>query len=232
LPFGDFYSPNLTPDNDTGIGRRSDAELARVLRFGVRADGRAAFPLMEFALTDEDLANVASYLRSRAAVSHQVPEHRLTMFGKTLMAFAVSPTHPAKAAPTASPRGATVERGAYLANHVSSCVSCHTDRGPDGALVGPPFGGGQRMDVAFDDTKVFVPPNLTPDADTSVIGNWTEDAFVSRFRSGPTVTGTPMPWGAFARLTDEDLRAIYRYLRTLPPTRHVTGPAIQDKAQR
>ena len=55
LPFGDFYSPNLTPDDGTGIGRRSDAELARVLRFGVRADGRAAFPLMEFELTDEDL---------------------------------------------------------------------------------------------------------------------------------------------------------------------------------
>ena len=232
LPFGDFYSPNLTPDNGTGIGGRSDAELARVLRFGVRADGRAAFPLMEFELTDEDLSAVASYLRSRPAVSHQVPEHQLTMFGKTLMAFAVSPTQPAKAAPTTSPRGATVERGAYLANHVSSCASCHTDRGPDGALVGPAFGGGQRMDVAFDDTKVFVPPNLTPDADTSVIGNWTEDAFVARFRSGPTVAGTPMPWGAFARLTDEDLRAIYRYLRSLSPTRHRTGPVIQDKAER
>ena len=46
LPFGEFYSPNLTPDAETGIGRRSDGALARVLRFGVRADGRAAFPLM------------------------------------------------------------------------------------------------------------------------------------------------------------------------------------------
>src|SRR5829696_1674152 len=48
LPFGELYSANLTPDRETGIGRRSDGELARILRYGVRADGRAAFPMMEF----------------------------------------------------------------------------------------------------------------------------------------------------------------------------------------
>ena len=231
LPFGDIYSANLTPDPATGIGRRSDAELARVLRFGVRADGRAAFPLMEFQLSDEDLAAVASYLRAQPATAHAVPEHRLTWFGKALMAFAITPARPATMPPVKSPSGATVERGQYLANNVSSCVSCHTNRGPDGALVGPPFGGGQRMDVAADPTKVFVTPNLTPDPTTSPVGGWPEDTFVARFRAGEVVPGTPMPWGAFARFTDDDLRAIYRYLRTLPPNRNVTGAVVQPKAR-
>lgn len=231
LPFGDIYSSNLTPDPATGIGRRTDAELARTLRFGVRADGRAAFPLMEIRLSDEDLRAVASYLRAQAPLPHAVPEHRLTWFGKALMAFAITPAGPATVPLVTSPTGATVKRGAYLANDVSSCVSCHTDRGPDGALVGPRFGGGQRMDVAADPTKVFVTPNLTPDAATSPVGQWSEDVFVARFRMGEQVAGTPMPWGAFARMTDEDVRAIYRYLRSLPPTHNPTGPPVQTKSR-
>jgi mono/diheme cytochrome c family protein len=128
-----------------------------------------------------------------------------------------------------SPTGASIERGRYLANHVSSCVACHTNRGEDGRLVGPPFAGGQRMDVAADASHVYVTPNLTPDPDTSPLGQWSEDAFVARFRGGATLDGTPMPWGAFARMTDDDLRAIYRYLRSLAPTRNRPGPPIQRK---
>jgi mono/diheme cytochrome c family protein len=230
LPFGRIYSANLTPDPLSGIGGRSDGELARILRYGVRADGRAAVPLMEMRLSDEDLVAVISYLRSQTAVSHAVPEHQLTRFGKALMAFAISPAAPKQPPPRVSPNGPTVERGAYLANDVSSCVSCHTDRGSDGALTGPLFSGGQRMDVAADATKVYVTPNLTPDPETSPIGRWSEDDFVARFRQGERIVGTPMPWGAFAGLTEDDLRALYRYLRSLPPTVKQTGAAVQTKS--
>jgi mono/diheme cytochrome c family protein len=229
LPFGDIYSANLTPDAATGIGRRTDGELARVLRYGVRADGRAAFPLMEFALSDEDLTAVISYLRSRPAIAHQVPEHQFTLLGKSLMAFAITPKTAERAAPHESPVSPSLACGEYLANHVSSCVACHTDRGPNGALVGPRFSGGQRMDVAADPTKVYVSPNLTPDPATSPLGSWSEDAFIARFRLGPTIPGTPMPWGAFARMTDDDLRSVYRYLRSLPPTSKAVGPPVQLK---
>lgn len=232
LPPGDIYSANLTPDGDTGIGRHTDAAIARMLTRSVRADGRAAFPLMEIHLADEDIQAVIAYLRSRDAVSHQVPEHRFTMLGKTLMGFAIGPMDDQPERPRTSPIGDTVERGRYLANHVSSCVACHTDRGEDGRLVGPPFGGGQRMDVAADATRVYVTPNLTPDPETSPIGQWSEGTFVARFRGGATPDGTPMPWGAFARMTDDDLLAIYRYLRTLPATRNQPGPAIQPKTNR
>jgi mono/diheme cytochrome c family protein len=229
LPFGAIYSANLTPDAATGIGLRTDGELARILRHGVRADGRAAVPLMAYQLTDEDLIAVVSYLRSGPAVSRAATQHKLTLLGKALMAFAITPESPATAAPHQTTRGASVQRGAYLANHVSSCVACHTNRGEDGALVGAPFGGGQRMDVAADATRVYVTPNLTPDPDTSPIGEWDESTFIARFRAGEQIPGTPMPWGAYARMTDEDLSAVYKYLRSLPPTRHQTGETVQTK---
>ena len=60
-------------------------------------------------------------------------------------------------------------------------------------------------------------------------GQWSEDVFVARFRQGELIAGTPMPWGAYARMTDDDLRSVYRYLRTLPPAIHETGDPVQPK---
>ncbi len=231
LPFGELVAPNITPDADTGIGRRTDGELARVLRHGVRADGRAAFPFMAFQeMSDEDLTAVISFLRLQAPVRLAVPGHRLSLLGKILMAFAIEPVGPASTPPRVSPAGPTIARGEYLATRVSSCVECHTDRDPrSGAFVGPKFGGGQRMDLAANSDIVAVPPNLTPDPRTSVIGQWSEEMFVGRFRVGETLAGTPMPWGAYGRMTDDDVRSIYRYLRTLPPHEHDTGSRMQPR---
>ena len=231
LPFGEFFSPNLTPDPETGIGRHSDRALARTLRYGVRPDGRAAFPLMSFhGMSDDDLVAVISFLRSQPPVVSRVPDHRLSRLGKALMAFAIEPVGPDSAPAHVSPDAPSVARGEYLATKVASCVECHTDRNPrSGELVGPKFGGGQRMDLAADADTVAVPPNLTPDPKTSPIGWWTEDAFLVRFRQGPLVEGTPMPWGAFARMTDDDKRSIFRYLRTLRPYEHDTGPVMQRR---
>ena len=145
------------------------------------------------------------------------------------MAFAIRPVGPVTTPPATSPTGSTVERGAYLANHVSSCVSCHTNRGFDGELVGPAFAGGQHMEVAADPNQVYVTANLTPDPESSPIGQWSEDSFVTRFRMGELIAGTPMPWGAYARMSDDDLRAIYRFLRSLPATRNPVGAPVQLK---
>ena len=230
LPFGELYSANLTSDPDTGVGRRTNGELARVLRYGVRADGRAAIPLMEYQnISDEDLVAIVSFLRTQPAIRNPVQDHVFSFLGKLIFAFAFTPEGPTGSPMATSPTGTSIERGAYLANKVSVCVTCHTDRGGDGQLVGPRFGGGQRMDVAADPTKVYVTPNLTPDPKTSVIGVWTEDAFIARFRAGELVAGTPMPWGAYGHMTDDDLRSVFRYLRSLPPVEHAVGATIQEK---
>ena len=230
LPFGTIYSSNLTGDAETGIGAAADGELARVLRYNVRRDGHAAVPLMEFQnLSEEDLVAVISFLRTMPAVRLDVPPHDLTLTGRLVLGVLLTPEGPAGPLRASSPAGATAERGEYLANNVAACVSCHTDRGPGGDLVGPRFAGGQRMEFAGGSSRVLVTPNLTPDPQTGRVATWSEDRFVSRFRLGTQIPETIMPWGAYRRMTDDDLRAVYRYLRTLPPVRRDTGPALQPR---
>lgn len=72
----------------------------------------------------------------------------------------------------------------------------------------------------------FVSPNLTPDRETGRIAGWSEEAFLTRFRAGPAYADSPMPWHTLGRMSDDDLRAIYRYLRSIPAVRNETprGP--------
>lgn len=234
LPFGTVRSPNLTPDPETGIGRVSDAQLARMLRHGIRRDGRAAIPFMETRdLSDEDVTALISFLRAQEPVRNAVPDHEYNAVGRTLLAFLIEPRRHETAPPARSPAEApTVERGAYLANSAASCVACHTQRSPvDGSESGPRFAGGIEWEVEGDPEHVFVPPNLTPDPRTGRITGWTEDQFVARFRAGRVYEKSHMPWGAFGRMSDDDLRAIYRYLRSLAPVENETGPSFQRKAE-
>src|SRR5678815_3824792 len=77
IPPGQFYTRNLTPDPETGLGNVSDSAIARALRFGVGHDGRALLPFMEMqGLSDEDLQAVVSYLRRQPPVRNAVPPHR------------------------------------------------------------------------------------------------------------------------------------------------------------
>lgn len=230
LPFGTVYSRNLTPDAETGIGKRTDGELARILRYGVRHDGRAAAPLMAFhGMSDEDLVAAISYLRTQPAVAAAVPEHDLNLLGKALMAFVIAPPpvgEPRLVAspPTLGPDGApNVERGRYLVENVATCGDCHTDRNrKDGAR----YSGGEPMDSGIDPAHFYVPPNLTSDPKTGRIYGWNEATFLRRFRAGKTYPMGVMPWGAFGRLSDDDLRAIFRFLRSVPPVEHASGPAV------
>jgi mono/diheme cytochrome c family protein len=230
LPFAEIRSPNLTPHPTTGIGRRSDGEIARVLRHGVRADNRALFPFMEFEhLSDADIVALISFLRSQPPVENAVPDIKYNLMGKGLMAFVIKPPSPDAPVPAESPSGPTVERGEYMANVVASCVACHTNRSKSGKYVGAKFSGGQVMEIEDDPTHVFVTPNLTPDPGTGHIYSWSEDDFVARFRKGRLLPTALMPWGAFGRMTDDDLRAIYRYLRSLPPTVNAVGEVYRAK---
>ena len=63
----------------------------------------------------------------------------------------------------------------------------------------------------------FHTPNLSPDSKTGHIADWTEEMFIKRFRKGKQIPESPMPWGPFSRMTDDELKAIYRYLKTVKP---------------
>lgn len=232
IPLGTFYAPNLTPDPVHGIGRRTDGELARILRHDVRPDGRAAFPIMEFLnMSDEDITAVISFLRSQKPVNRAVPERELTPFGKAIYALVLKPRTPdGTPRKTSPPQGATLERGEYLVTATAGCVGCHTQRNlKDGSYVGAKLSGGFAFDIDNNPAAMLVTPNLTPAPKTGRITNWTEDQFVARFKSGVGLAGTHMPWPLYARMADDDLRAMYRYLHQLPPTENETGPSFQMK---
>lgn len=230
-PFGTVYSLNLTPDRETGIGRFSDRELARVLRHGVLPDGRAALPFMEMQnLSEEDLVAVISFLRSQEPVHNEVPDRQLNLIGKAIVAFAIKPIGPSRPVLARTPVSGTSASGEYLATSVANCASCHTERNPlTGAYLNAKFAGG--MTFPLDKKRVLVTPNLTP-AKAGRITSWDEDRFVGRFGAGAGLQGTHMPWKQFQRMSETDLRSIYRYLRTLTPVERDPGPSVQTVAQR
>jgi mono/diheme cytochrome c family protein len=229
IPPGQFYTRNLTPDEETGLGKVSDSAIARALRFGVGHDGRALLPFMEMqGLSDDDLQAVVSYLRTQAPVRNPIPAHHYNLLGKIVRATALSkPVGPSATPPARAPRGASVETGRYLVESVALCWSCHTERSQmTGALTGPRFGGTTGFTESDDPAHSWSPPNITSDPETGRLGKLTEDQFVARFRQGRVIPGSPMPWQAFSRMADEDLRAIYRYLKTVPPVKRDVGPPV------
>ncbi len=142
------------------------------------------------------------------------------------------------------------ERGAYLVT-IMGCNDCHTPwkEGPNGPepdmtrmLSGHPEQVGPLPPARTADgwlwtaaptNTAFSGPwgvsytaNLTPDRNTG-LGIWTEEMFISAIRTGRHMgvsrpINPPMPWPVYRNATDEDLKAIYAYLRTIPPvTNHV-----------
>jgi mono/diheme cytochrome c family protein len=234
LPVGVFRAPNITPDGGTGIGRYSDPELARMLRHGVRPDGRMVLPFMAFAnLSDDDLTAVISYLRTQAPVKHAVAPHQPNLLGHLALAFVMSPKGPTLPIVKSVPPGPTLENGRYLANSVGNCVACHSRIDlRTGAIIGTPFAGGGVHEAVGDPRKTFISPNLTPHPRWGWIASWPEDVFVARVHLGKQREGSPMPWHGIRRLGDDDLRAIYRYLRSLPPAEGGPDPAQTSSVER
>lgn len=220
---GTIRAANLTPDSATGLGTWTDAEIVRALRNGERKDGSLVAPVMPYEwlhdMSDGDALAVARYLRSLPPVRHAVKESPNALF-RLARKFFLGPV--GGAAPLPPPPGTTPAYGEYLALHVGLCADCHT---PRTGLESKPdmhrlFAGDAHPPKEFPAN----PANLTPDSATG-IGAWSEDDFIRTLRTGVDPRGHPlhpfMPWRQVGRMTDDDLRAIYRYLRTIPPLHHV-----------
>ena len=107
IPPGTFRARNLTPDMETGIGKLTDAEVARVLRYSVGHDGKSIFPFMPFQeMSDEDLTAVISFLRSQKAVKNLIKPTEYSFLGKAVMAFGlIKPEAPKNTPPNPSAAG-------------------------------------------------------------------------------------------------------------------------------
>jgi len=176
---------------------------------------------MPFAeMSDEDLTAVISFLRSQPPVKNEVKRSEFTFLGKAVTAFGMIKPEGTKGTPPKSVvMDTTVEYGKYLANYVTNCVGCHTDRDlKTGAFIGEPFAGGMLFHPEpFSEGRAFVTPNITPHVGTGIMAEWSEESFVARMKAGRVHKGSPMPWGAFSKINDMELKAIYRYLQSLKP---------------
>ena len=213
LPLGTLYSANITSDSVTGIGKYSDPEIARVLRFGVHPDGAAVYDFMPFHnLCDSDLTAIISYLRTQKPVSSPKPENSLNLAGYAVKAFMVKPVGPSETIQASVKPDTTEEYGKYIVLNVGNCSGCHTQRSISGAYIGELLAGGNPMENGL------VPPNLTPDSSGRIF-YWTEEMFIKRFRMGKLNPKSEMPWNSFKRMTDDELKAAYKYLKSIKPVK-------------
>jgi mono/diheme cytochrome c family protein len=210
-----LYATNLTRGVG-GVAANYDPALwARAIRNGVGQDGRALLfmPSQEFqGMSDEDVGAIIAYIESVPPVDHVQPASSVGPLGRALFLAGQVQLVPAEivdhdAEPVASvERGVTVEYGRYLA---AGCAGCH----------GAGYSGGKIPGTPPD----FIPAtNLTPDPVTG-LGDWTEADLFRALREGKRPDGTEldgrfMPWRETARFTDDEIRAIGLFLRSLPAT--------------
>ncbi|RYZ27473.1 MAG: c-type cytochrome [Chitinophagaceae bacterium] len=216
LPFGTVFTRNITSDATTGIGRYTDGEIARVLRHSVKANGEMVLPFMPFQnMSDEDLTAVISYLRSTKPVKNAVPDHEWNVMGNFIKAFLLKPAGPSERIKEVVAADTTAKYGRHLVMAVANCNECHTKRNEIGDYVGAPLAGGTVFEEEGKPT--LISPNLTPDPETGRIANWSQEAFIKRFRMGKLIKHSHMPWESYGRMNDTELKAIYSYLRSLKP---------------
>lgn len=224
------YARNITP---TAIGEWSDGEVIRALRDGIARDGTPLFPIMPYTnyrhLSERDLHAVVAYARTLEALPDTVPGRRLDFPLNVLIRIMPSPGGPV---PETAPDPADpVAYGEYLAT-VASCGDCHTPRDDRGRpLPGMTLAGGSEFPIG---DAVVRSANITPHDQTG-IGGWTKERFVAEFRNRAAEGARPRPWAegevrspmswiAYGGMTEEDLGAIWAYLRTVEPVEHDVVP--------
>ena len=215
---GDVRPPNITPDPETGAGNWTDDQLARAIREGIGYDGRALFPFMPYEnfryLSDEDLASVIVYLRSLTPVRRAVPKTELIFPVKYLIRSAPHPLNDPVPAPDLS---TPVKRGDYLVT-IGGCRDCHTPQHNGQRMAELDLAGGFFLRGPWGEVASA---NITQAP--SGIPYYDEGLFVEVMRTGSAKArklSQIMPWWNLRGLTDEDLKSMFAYLRTVPSVAH------------
>jgi mono/diheme cytochrome c family protein len=232
-PFGMIYTPNLTPDPETGIGQWSDADFQRAMHEGIGKDGERLYPAFPYAeytkVTGQDVQAIRAYLNTLTPI-HYAPPHnemhfpfnqRWLMVFWNLFNFTEGRFVPD---PKQSPQW---NRGAYLVEGLAHCEECHTPRNLlQGLKTSERFSGASQAGWhAF---------NITPDKNSGV-GNWSDDELVRYLSTGavPGRANAAGPMGDVVAdstqyLTPDDLAAIVTYLRSVAP---VSGGQTHPREQ-
>lgn len=219
-PFGSIYSPNLTPDRDTGLGGWSDEAFYRALRFGVAPDGSRyypAFPYPNFTkLIRDDILAIRAYLATLTPFRNKAPppelrwplNYRVVMRAWNFLFFKPGILMPDQA------KSAAWNRGRYLVEGASHCGACHTPKNLLGAdRRGQRYAGGLVQGM-------FAP--RLDGAERSGLKSWSVDdiaEYLQSGRNGRSHAGELMSEvvvNSTSRMSDADVRAIAVYLKDLP----------------
>ena len=207
------YAPNITPDAETGIGKWTDAQLARAIREGIRPDGSVIGPPMPImfyrGLADDDLRALVAYLRAQPAVRNKVPKSEYRMpLPKSYGAPVKSVAAPSRSDP--------VKYGAYLAGPLGHCLDCHTPWVKGVPDMSQPGAGGNPFRGPW---GVSVSRNLTPH--DSGLKGWSDAEIARAIREGVRKDGTPlkppMAYAWYKNIRDTDMKPLIAYLRSLRP---------------
>ncbi|MEJ7758805.1 MAG: c-type cytochrome [Gemmatimonadaceae bacterium] len=207
--FARLTSSNLTAGKGGIGGSYSEADYVRAIRHGVGRDGKPLIFMPSEAFyhfNDADLGAIIAYLKTLPSADMTfAPMQQIGPIARIIYLFGDFPLIPAEITPRGEPRpapvaeGVTAEYGEYLAK-AGGCTGCH----------GQDVGGGNTIEGV----KV---PNLTPEGD---MGKWTEADFFKTIRTGVRPDGrvlsAAMPWPAMKELTDNEMRALWIYLRSRP----------------
>jgi mono/diheme cytochrome c family protein len=215
-PFGVMYSPNITPDRETGIGAWTFEEFKQALHSGIRADGKFLYPTMPFdaftKISEDDLTALWSYFRSLPPIKQQNRENELTFpfsirYGMLVWRMLFFSAQWFEPDPTQS---AQWNRGAYLVEALGHCGDCHTPRNFMGATVACERFKGAQIDQWY-------APDITPEA-LAKTNHWDKSQLIAFLKKGAANNSTalgPMQevvHDSLSFLTPDDLDAMASYL--------------------
>ena len=213
-PFMRLAAPNLTRGRGGIAAEYTDADWVRTLRHGVGKNGRklALMPAEAYThMDDADLGAVIAYIRTVSPVDRENPAKEYGPIARMLLVAGQFPLHvydqidhTRRTIVPRAPESDTVGNGRYLAT-IGGCTICHQANLAGGPIPGQP-------------PEAKPAANLTP----AGIGHYTEQDFFRALREGVRPGGAPidslaMPWPASGRMTDAEIRAVFAFLRSVPP---------------
>ena len=221
-PFGSLFAPNITPDDDTGIGRWNADDFYRMMHTGVSRDGSLLYPAMPFAsytrITRADSDALFAYLQSVTPVSQRNRPHELKfpfnnrdlLIGWRTLYFREGTYQPDPH------QSAQWNRGAYLVQGLGHCAICHSAiNALGGSSESAQFEGGMIPN------QNWYAPSLTSNREAG-LGDWPVQEIADLLQTGASHRATtygPMAevvYDSLQYVTDEDALAMAVYLKALP----------------
>jgi mono/diheme cytochrome c family protein len=228
--FGTIYSPNITPDKETGIGNYTDEEFIKAMHEGVGKGGKRLYPAFPYAaythLTNEDVLAIKAYIFSLPPEKNTAPANTLRWpyNQRGLMAMWGMLYNPKERFEPVADKTPSWNRGAYLVEGLGHCGDCHTPRTMLQAL-------NNRKKFAGGMAEGWRAYNLSSDKESG-IGTWSQEDMETYLKTGHTMNrGSafgPMAQAvhlSFQKLTASDVSAIVEYVRSVPPVSTPDLPA-------